>query len=188
MITNPVWQWAFTAVFAAVAARLAYRLVRNRHRPIMVIGDGLHVVMALVMIAMAWPWWAALPWAAQLVGFALATAWFLAVWLGQVLGRFEPAQLDCHPAWHQLVHALMMGAMTWMVASMPPAASHEHAGHVLSTGMLAAGFVCVALLLVSAALMVIDAATHRHGRDHLVDTVAMVAMLTGMAAMCALML
>nr|WP_269452110.1 DUF5134 domain-containing protein [Tessaracoccus coleopterorum] len=82
----------------------------------------MHLLMALVMAAMAWHWWRMLPWTAQLVFFAAATLWFIGVAIALRVGRFEREQL-VHPAWHQVVHAIMMASMTWMVAVMPPVAT-----------------------------------------------------------------
>ena len=51
-----------------------------------------------------------------------------------------------------------------------------------------AGWLLTALLLITAVLLAVDAYPRRHCRtSHLVDTVTMVAMLAGMAAMCWLM-
>ena len=188
MVSNPVWQWIFTIVFAAITVSLAAQLVSGRRRPLLTIGNAFHLLMAVVMLAMVWPWWRAIAWLPQLVVFAVATVWFLAVWLGQVLGRFEQDQLGGHPAWHQLVHALMMGSMTWMVAVMPPMPHGAGHAHSMSTLGIVAGIVLTALLLITAVLLAVDAFPRRHCRtSHLVDTVTMVAMLAGMAAMCWLM-
>lgn len=193
MITNPVWQWVFSVVFVAIAGYLAWRAVADRRRPLQTIGDVLHLLMALVMAAMAWPWWYSLPWLAQLIIFAFSTLWFLAVGLGQWLGRFEPEQLGCHPAWHQVVHALMMGAMTWMVAVMPPGhGGHgEHAMHTMGTTATVLGIVATALLFVAAVVQLVDAAPELRRRGltrHVVDSLVMVVMLIGMGAMCWLMI
>lgn len=65
------------------------------------IGDVLHLLMALVMAAMAWPWWYSLPWLAQLIIFAFSTLWFSPSALASGSAEFDPEQLGCHPAWHQ---------------------------------------------------------------------------------------
>lgn len=179
MITSPLLQWVFTAVFVAIAGYLVWRLIADRGRPVQFIGGVFHLLMALVMVAMAWPWWRTLPWLPQLVLFAVSTLWFVAVAIAQRLGRFEPAQLGCHPAWHQAVHAVMMGSMTWMVAVMPPGGHH-----MMSNAAMLIGLVFTIGLVVGALLLAIDAvrANGRAGHGRL-EALVMVAMLMGMAVM-----
>lgn len=183
MITSPLWQWVFTAVFASIACYLAWRLGKDRNRPVLLIGNVFHLLMALVMVAMTWPWWRALPWLPQLVLFSVSTLWFIGVTIAQRLGRFEPQQLGCHPAWHQGVHAVMMGSMTWMVAVMPPGGHHMMSNAAMLTGLL-----LTIGLVVGAVLLPVDAVRANGKAGHgWLETLVMVAMLLGMAVMNATM-
>jgi hypothetical protein len=130
---NPVIQdlalrWFVTILFVLAAAECLYALAAGNRRPAAVIGQLLHVVMAVAMAVMAWPWGAALPTVAPMVFFLLATGWFVGVTVSP-LG-----------AGHRIAgsyHALMMLAMAWMYAVMngrllPGQASH--AADVASAG------------------------------------------------------
>ena len=179
MISDPTVRVIFTALFIAIAGYLGYRAVEQRRRPVQVIGDLAHLVMALVMAAMAWHFWRMLPWTAQLVFFGAATLWFIGVAVALRVGRFEPDQL-AHPAWHQVVHAVMMASMVWMVAVMPPG-GHHHAMSPLEMGI---GYALTAAMLVAAVAFAVGAARHRDHKGHrTLDTVVMIAMLLGMSWM-----
>lgn len=182
MITIPFWQWVFTAAFAAIAVYLGYRLVVDRRRPVQMVGDVFHILMALVMLAMTWPWWRVLPWTPQLIIFAVSTLWFLGVAVAQWSGRFKPEQVGCHPGWHQFVHAVMMGSMTWMVAVMPPGDHHHHM--MMSQSAMWLGYALTAGLIVGALAFVVDAVRNRgHAGHGIPETASMVTMLVGMAVM-----
>jgi hypothetical protein len=72
----------------------------------------LHLVMGPSMIAMVWPWGAAVPAAAWLVVFMMSTGWFVvrAVWTSR--RRAVP-----------MFFATATGTMVWMGAAMPGHAS-----------------------------------------------------------------
>ena len=59
------------------AAECLYALVIGNRRPATVVSQLLHVVMAVAMAVMAWPWGAALPTVAPMVFFLFATGWFV---------------------------------------------------------------------------------------------------------------
>jgi hypothetical protein len=102
-------RWFVTILFVLAAAECLYALVAGSRRPAAVVGQLLHIVMAVAMAVMAWPWGAALPTVAPMVFFLLATVWFIGV-TASSLG-----------AGHRIAgsyHALMMLAMAWMYAVM----------------------------------------------------------------------
>ncbi|NTY58532.1 DUF5134 domain-containing protein [Mycolicibacterium sphagni] len=109
MIGDLPLRWFVTILFVLAAAECLYALAVGNRRPATVVSQLLHVVMAVAMAVMAWPWGAALPTVAPMVFFLLATGWFVAV-TASPLG-----------AGHRIAggyHALMMLAMAWMYAVM----------------------------------------------------------------------
>lgn len=197
MVSGVAAQWTFTVLFAVLAAHSASLARASRPHTVAVTNHVLHIVMSLVMVAMAWPWWDRLPWLAQLLFFALATAWFLVL----AARRATPSPSRSAAAtWHLLAHALMMGAMVWMVAVMAPdgslaadpgAASHAH--HALSAMGALSGVVVTAGLLGAGALFTADAFAQVRRwpdlwRGHSSELSSGAAMSFGMGAMCALML
>ena len=109
MIHDLALRWFVTILFVLAAAECLYALAVGNRRPATVVSQLLHVVMAVAMAVMAWPWGAALPTVAPMVFFLFATGWFVAV-TASPLG-----------AGHRIAggyHALMMLAMAWMYAVM----------------------------------------------------------------------
>lgn len=109
MIQDLALRWFVTALFVLAAVECLSALAVGNRPPARVVSQLLHVVMAVAMAVMAWPWGAALPTLAPMVFFLLATVWFVAV-------TMSPAA-----AGHRLAgsyHALMMLAMAWMYAVM----------------------------------------------------------------------
>jgi hypothetical protein len=112
MIESGTARWLLTAVFAAAALSTALRWwrpgqVRRADRP----AAAFCIVMCAALIAMTW--WlepAAVTWL-QVAGFGCAALWFgLAGWRGS--GRFrQPRLVGLH-------HALMGGAMIWMLVAL----------------------------------------------------------------------
>lgn len=100
-----------TCLFAGAAMFSIARLAKS-HSPITQANYGLHLVMSLAMIAMAWPGTTNLLTPVQLLVFAVATLWFVARFVVLIRrgNRRRPA-LD-------LYHAVMMATMTLMVMSM----------------------------------------------------------------------
>ncbi|MCX2930566.1 DUF5134 domain-containing protein [Mycobacterium sp. CVI_P3] len=139
MIGDLTLRWVVTILFVLSAVECLGALAVGSRRWTNVVGQLLHVVMAVAMAVMAWPWGAALPTVAPMVFFLLATGWFVAITVSPI------------GAGHRLggsYHALMMLAMAWMYAVMngrllpgqvshsghvasadSPAASSGHAGH-----------------------------------------------------------
>lgn len=196
MITHPIQLWIFTIAFICIALYLLARLVSERRNPGQAVSHGLHALMALDMVAMAWPWWEVIPWWPQLILFSVATGWFLVMALLRARRIVPRDAVVGHTAWHQLVHALMMGAMVWMVAVMAPGqgAGHAHHDHgEMSGAAAAAGLVLVVLLLVAVLLEIWNAGTlmrkrENESRAQVLERAVMAVMLAGMAWMCWLML
>ncbi|GAY16705.1 DUF5134 domain-containing protein [Mycobacterium sp. shizuoka-1] len=109
MIADLTLRWLVTILFVLGAAECLYALAVGNRRPVTVIGQLLHVAMAVAMAVMAWPSGAALPTVAPMVFFLFATGWFVVVTAGPI------------GAGHRIAgsyHALMMLAMAWMYAVM----------------------------------------------------------------------
>ncbi|MEB3981435.1 DUF5134 domain-containing protein [Mycobacterium sp. 663a-19] len=108
MIDDLVLRWIVTGLSALSAAAWGFVVV-VRHRSVdEVVRCGLHLVMAVAMAVMAWPWGAQLPATGPSVFFALAALWFVA----SALVSAETAPLRTVYGYH----ALMMLAMAWMYA------------------------------------------------------------------------
>ncbi len=133
-------QWAATALFGGLAAHSLWRLATTR-QPFDAVSHLLHLGMSAVMVAMVWPWWAAVPVLPQVAFFALGAAVFAgaAGWYGLgVLGPGAPGRgapgrgptTAVRPAGHhrsarcQVVHAVMMLAMVWALAVMAGPGGH----------------------------------------------------------------
>ena len=125
MIDSVAAQWALTAVFVVVAAfyldGLARRDVRRAIEP--AVDDGLHVLMAVGMIAMLWPWGMAVPVIVYVVIFTASALWFVsrALFVSSpvLVGARDTAAAGHHGgrgfAWY---HAGMMASMVFMAVAM----------------------------------------------------------------------
>ncbi|MEU1122822.1 DUF5134 domain-containing protein [Streptomyces sp. NPDC005899] len=115
MIAATGLRWILTLLFCALAAYGLWRAVVARSHPWTArLAHGLHAVMALAMFAMAWAWGMDLPGTPQVVFFSAAAAWFVLAALA-LPNRPEPR---VHALARSLSHAVMTGAMAWMVAAM----------------------------------------------------------------------
>ncbi|MFI2362953.1 DUF5134 domain-containing protein [Promicromonospora sp. NPDC019610] len=145
MTSDPVVQWAATALFAVLSAWSLARLTATR-RPLLAAGHLFHLGMGLAMVAMVWPWWVRLPALPQVAFFAVGAACFAAAagWYGlDTLSRpaggpgptadgrtpDRPRAGHHESAWCQATHAVMMLAMVWALAVMARPAGHGAAGH-----------------------------------------------------------
>ncbi|GAA1458102.1 DUF5134 domain-containing protein [Williamsia maris] len=110
MITDLTLRWVVTVLFAASVAECGYSLTRHRHSRRSTVGHWLHLIMAVAMIVMAWPFGMDVPNIPPMVFFTVATLWFLA----------STVSLRAHrgAALTGVYHAAMMGAMAWMYAVM----------------------------------------------------------------------
>jgi hypothetical protein len=129
-------RWLLTAAFGVAAAFHLLRFLRppaawlspvSEHR----LSEMLHLAMGLSMIAMIWPWGAAVPAAAWIVVFMMSTGWFVAraVWTSR--RRAVPA-----------FFATATGTMVWMGASMPGHASAGGHGGMAMAGVVHAPVGC----------------------------------------------
>ncbi|GAA4512426.1 DUF5134 domain-containing protein [Brevibacterium yomogidense] len=196
MVDGPAAQWMFTVVFTVLTLFSLIRLAHERTRPLQVVSHAAHAVMAADMVAMAWPWWWAIPHVPELLFFAAAAAWFAAMLALQLTGSLPRHRLGDHGPGHQSVHVVMMLAMVWMIAAMGADAPTTTGGHdhvALSVTASLTGVAVTSGLIITGAMLVIDAvegslfpARSRRGAHG--DVVAHAVMCLGMAAMCGPML
>lgn len=109
MIQDLTLRWVVTALFLLTAAECFVASCTGHRRWISVVGNILHVVMALAMLVMAWPCGAGLPTIPPMVFFLLATVWFGTISVSAAAAGHRIAYL---------YHAAMMLAMAWMYAVM----------------------------------------------------------------------
>ncbi|MGB7360655.1 MAG: DUF5134 domain-containing protein [Mycobacterium sp.] len=107
MIEDLLPRWIVTTLFVLSAAECVYAITTARRVWAHVASQSLHVVMALAMVVMAWPWGMALPTTGPMLLFAAAALWFVALTLAHQGHRGINAY-----------HAAMMLAMVWMYAVM----------------------------------------------------------------------
>jgi hypothetical protein len=107
MIQDLFLRWIVTALFVLSAAECVFAIATGRLTWTRIVSRLLHFIMSIAMVAMAWPWGAALPTTGPMVFFLLAAIWFVAVGLTGVGHRILNGY-----------HALMMLAMAWMYAVM----------------------------------------------------------------------
>lgn len=192
MLTEPLGQWSFTVVFGLLSLFAAWRAVADRRRVLPLVGHVLHLVMAIAMAAMAWPWWSVVPVAPQVVLFAAAALWFTGVGVAQVTGRLPQQAVGGHAPWHQFTHAAMMGAMVWMLVVMAAAPTTSGGGHThgaMGVAEVLTGVAATAGLVVATVVLVVDAAERsphelaRTGGTR-AETVAGAWMSGAMASLC----
>lgn len=118
MIHDLVLRWVVTGLFALTAAECGLAIVIKRQPWTSVVSHGLHFVMAVAMVVMAWPWNAPLPTTGPAVFFVLAAVLF--VTMAVVAARTTTQRVLFG------YHGLMMLATAWMYAIMN--------GHLLPAG------------------------------------------------------
>jgi hypothetical protein len=172
MVSTPL-AVVVTILFSAAALFSVARLAKSRS-PVTRANYGLHLLMSLAMIAMAWRDTIAAP-AVQTAVFGGGTLWFVVRALIRRHARRGPA-LD-------LYHAVMMAVMTVMVLSMGDGMSHD--GRLAAALAAAGGFFAVAAIMWALLLV-----RRRHGappsrlRANLTrEAVYELAMAAGMAVM-----
>ncbi|PWH07350.1 hypothetical protein DEO23_01495 [Brachybacterium endophyticum] len=184
-----------TVLFATLGVHALVSAVRHRARPFDLVGDLLHALMCVGMVAMSWPWWSLLPSLPQILLYALAAGWFVLLALLQIARGTEAVAQGAdgqdialghgHGPLHQLQHAVMMLAMVWMVVVMSPGGGAGHdGGHqmaMLSPAQSLLGIVFTAALAVSGLLVLAQAREAAPGRTGLL---AMAAMDLAMASAC----
>jgi len=109
MIQDLALRWVVTVLFSLSAVECFVAGCTGHRRWVSVVGNILHVVMALAMLVMAWPGGAGLPTIPPMVFFLLATVWFGAISASAAAAGHRLAYL---------YHAAMMLAMAWMYAVM----------------------------------------------------------------------
>ncbi|OPX13044.1 DUF5134 domain-containing protein [Mycobacterium sp. AT1] len=107
MIPDLLLRWIVTALFLLSAAECGYAIATGRRVWTHIVSQVLHLVMALAMVVMAWPWGMTLPTTGPMLFFAVAAVWFFAF----TLARSGHRGINAY-------HAAMMLAMVWMYAVM----------------------------------------------------------------------
>ena len=107
MIDDLFLRWIVTALFVLSAAECVYAIATGRRVWTHIVSQALHLVMALAMVVMAWPWGMVLPTTGPMLFFAVAALWFVALTFVRAGHRGINAY-----------HAAMMLAMVWMYAVM----------------------------------------------------------------------
>lgn len=110
MIHDLVLRWVVTGLFSVTAAECVVAIVAKRRPWTWVVSHGLHFVMAVAMVVMAWPWGAQSASIGPAALFLLAAATF--VTLAVVVARATALRVRYG------YHALMMLATGWMYAIM----------------------------------------------------------------------
>lgn len=190
MLSDPVLQWALTLIFSATALYATVRLFADR-KLLLIVGNVLHLVMSVVMVAMCWPWWSVLPAVPQTLFFSAGVVWFGAIAILQVRRRISRATVGGHSAWHQVAHAVMMLAMVWMILAMPSgtdATTHAHHHGGLEPWAATSGAAITAALVTSGVIFLVELISCLRGRTnwlgHTGDVASGTLMSFGMAAMC----
>jgi len=115
MIAATGLRWILTMLFCVLAAYGLWRALAARaHVWTAWFAQGLHAVMALAMFAMVWPWGMDLLVVPQVVFFSAASAWFPLTALALPSGP----ETRGRAVMNALPHAVMTGAMAWMIAAM----------------------------------------------------------------------
>lgn len=109
--------WLLSVLFGVAAIYFLFRILVARSG-IDRIHNGAHLVMSVVMLAMPWSWYDAIPAALQIVFFTAAAGWY--VYLLLFLPRAGAAAEvgDHRRGWLVWYHAAMMTAMVWMAVAM----------------------------------------------------------------------
>lgn len=129
MIDDLPLRWIVTGFFALSAAASLVFLYAGRRTWTSGIASGLHLVMAIAMAVMAWPWGAQLPTTGPAVFFLLAGIWFVMLTVGSARTLVQWATYS--------YHTLMMVAMSCMYLVMEGHChgewgAHTHASHEMS--------------------------------------------------------
>ncbi|WP_331740246.1 DUF5134 domain-containing protein (plasmid) [Streptomyces sp. NBC_01005] len=115
MIAATGLRWIMTLLFCALAVYGLWRAGAVRSHPwIAWLAHVLHAVMSLAMFAMSWSWGMDLPGMPQVIFFSAVAVWFVVTAL--VLPNGPESRVRALAG--RLPHAVMTGAMAWMVAAM----------------------------------------------------------------------
>ncbi|MEV6946731.1 DUF5134 domain-containing protein [Streptomyces sp. NPDC051172] len=124
MIAASGLRWILTLAFALSSVHGIWCMVLPGTNIAARVDHALHAAMGVFMIAMAWPWGMDFPAVPQIVLFGAGALWFVTA---APLRRGEDSR--GRTLRRALPHAVMMGAMAWMVAAMDVSGSMSgHAG------------------------------------------------------------
>jgi hypothetical protein len=177
MIRSAPLSWTLTLVFVGIAAFYGYRFMRavGGGQPSRAdrVSAGMHVVMSLGMIPMAWWWGMDLPVVPQLAVFGLGAVWFLALAVSCSGARGCAMHQRRGMRFYDVHHFVLMAAMVWMVAAM-------------SLPLLASSSPAVAAPMGAGAAGEVSMAEHDHdldmtAMDHAMDHSATIAAPVGTA-------
>ncbi|MFE1934561.1 DUF5134 domain-containing protein [Streptomyces sp. NPDC059474] len=147
MIAATGLRWILTLLFAVSVLYGVWRAVLPVTRHTEQVDHVLHAAMGVLMAAMAWPWGMDLSAPPQIVLFSAGALWFVAAASFRTGGRSRGrAVLAIWP------HAVMMGAMAWMVAAMDSSGSMvgDGEGHGVHAGHMSGGSGLAAMSLTGA--------------------------------------
>ena len=184
MVTAAAARWLLTAVFTGTAlGSVAALWQAGVRRAADRVSDALHALMCAALVVMTW-------WSEPTIAVWLQTALFgcAMLWFG-VTGTRQPgsSRLGRWPGFH---HALMAGAMIWMITAMPMhlsgpahnsmrATSHPTAVLVLSV-LLAGNFSLAAVCWLARAVNTRGRLNDRAAASHGVISAGMATMLLAM--------
>lgn len=189
-----VTQWVFTTVFTVLALVHAVWLASDRGRWAATVGNALHLLMSVAMVAMVWTTPGPVLALAQIVAFGAATGWFTVLAGLRATGKVRLRTVGGHDTMHLVGHGVMAAAMVWMAAVMavpgPGAAGHQHANAPVAAVLV--GVTLTAALIATGVLLFVDLVDcvriRGTWRRHTWDLTSGVAMSLAMAAMCWAML
>ncbi|MFT4043737.1 MAG: DUF5134 domain-containing protein [Gordonia sp. (in: high G+C Gram-positive bacteria)] len=136
MIGDPLLRWAVTLLFTLTAVQSGYAIASLRPSWQAIVGHLLHLIMAVAMIVMAWPYSMHWPTLGPMIFFIVAAGWYLvsiavpepearrhhcgcgAICICDQGGTCVPTTATSYGRRIAVYHAAMMGAMAWMYAAM----------------------------------------------------------------------
>ena len=110
MIHDIVLRWVVSGLFALTAVEYGVAVITKPRPWTSAVNHALHVVMAVAMVVMAWPWSTRLPTAGPAVFFLLAAVTFAAMAIFAIRTTSRRGLY--------FYHGLMMLATAWMYAIM----------------------------------------------------------------------
>jgi hypothetical protein len=116
MTSGPRFAWVCTVLFGLPSGFLLYRLASGRVWTERV-GNGFHLLAALTMISMLWPWGAHIPAIIQAFAFCAGAGWF-AIAASKAIRATEVGIPNSKDALTAAYHSAMMVSMVWMVLRM----------------------------------------------------------------------
>jgi hypothetical protein len=133
VVSEDVPRWVLSVAFAVAVGHYLGRMVTHRRYGAWrsVLGEGLHALMGVAMIAMLWSWGSGVPIMAYVLVFTAAALWFVAVALfaghSPATGPIVTGRC-AGPAGNAWYHALMMASMVWMAVLLSATSGSATAG------------------------------------------------------------